>query len=373
MKNFPWRGPALLAALAISSAILGAACGAPFVTPGDTSTGGGGTGASTGGGGASTTSTTVTGTGASTTSSTGTGTGDEDCFNGHDDNSDGLADCDDPLCQSAGVVQCTPPPPDDTWIGPGIVTFGLAGQTLGCMDGKWGVDELYTSGDLDVPALDCECSCDPTPLCTPASMLEYPGGCALPPVANIFKPDVACTNDPNPLDVKSAVATSAQNLGGCKPMLKRMDTPITFKEEARFCREPIPSPCGDGKACVASPEGDQHLCIMKLGDAACPAATYTQKFVTHDGFTDGRTCSSCTCGQPVGITCGGVVELFDATDCMNAPFDTLVVNTPCKDLSGTLIASYRYVPDIDGGCQPSSSSSQGSAIATDTRTFCCAQ
>src|SRR6185436_11267958 len=51
----------------------------------------------------------------------------------------------------------------------------------------------------------------------------------------------------------------------------------------------------------------QAFCIYKTGENSCPAGPYSAQTIYYEDFSEGRSCSACSCGAPMG-RCDGFVD-----------------------------------------------------------------
>lgn len=77
--------------------------------------------------------------------------------------------------------------------------------------------------------------------------------------------------------------------------------------------------CEDHGSCMPKVEGlpsGYRSCIYRHGDHACPAAWSGERFVVYErtddkpGYIDGRDCTPCSCGTPIGSACVGHFRTF---------------------------------------------------------------
>jgi hypothetical protein len=138
--------------------------------------------------------------------------------------------------------------------------------------------------------------------------------------------------------------------------------------------------CGAGQ-CVPKPTApfNTKLCIFRQGINACPSSypnemPNAQNPQYYAAFTDGRTCSQCSCGAP---TCGGTVTTYTDTTCgANA---TVVDKTggcttiPADPTKGSGNVDTRSIRWTNGGaaCGTATSSLGGSVTPDVPVTVCC--
>jgi len=310
---------------------------------GQVATGGeGGSGAATGGGGIGGIGGTGGVGGAGAQGGTGGAPPAEDCLDGIDNDEDGDVDCKDTDCQPG--FECAPALP----VGWGAIGYAAvyqgSSQTLPACP-VYADDIAYEGGaSLDVGNASCTaCSCG-TPTgqsCTltvdldgprvgfqPLQVSNKPCGQAGTDLSTLTVPDpwgggcfqqdtlpagATCTGDPCNTSVNSGAPTvggGSCNPGGGTPQL---DTP-SFSLAARACRVPLGGGGCDGtEVCMPRPASpfESRVCIGRSGDEVCPGAAFTERFLFHQGFDDGRDCTICTCDAPTGGACEITFGLHD--------------------------------------------------------------
>jgi hypothetical protein len=202
----------------------------------------------------------------------------ENCFDGIDNNGNGLVDCADPSC--AGVAMCAPAVPNG-WLGHAELYDGASMPQLGCIT-PW-TSELVP-GRSDPTAAPATC-----------------GACAC-----------GAPNGSGACAASGGGATIA---------------PVAFASVGLACEGAPTSPatvsCA-GTTCVAAPAPafTGGLCVHQAGDAACPAP-YTARHVYFAAVSDNRGCAPCACGAGANGACaasggaptGGVVGVAPTTFC----------------------------------------------------------
>ena len=319
----PSRTPHWVALVGVSIAFSSGGCLFPSYT--FTETGGGGMG------GMTTASTSVSSS--SMSSSTGMPP-TEDCFDGIDNDGDGLADCDDPKC--AAVTECVDPIPVG-WGTYNYVVIGEGDPAMPVMCPTFAPTAAYTGFSTLVPgSASCtDCGCD-----SPTGQT-----CDLTTDLNGIKPgiqfaqvkDAPCAGGtvtqitelttPGPLPwspqcsaVDAApggqmcsghacnqsiyVALPTVSGGMCNAnggMLQKQAA--SWQTAAAGCGGVHAAGCTNGKKCM--PKGmvpfNYTACIGKAGDQTCPAP-FTKKHTYYTDFDDTRGCTKCNCESPTGGT-----------------------------------------------------------------------
>ncbi|MGH7298256.1 MAG: hypothetical protein ACRELB_25175 [Polyangiaceae bacterium] len=111
---------------------------------------------------------------------------------------------------------------------------------------------------------------------------------------------------------------------------------------------------------------------MQSGDVACPFGT---KHLEYAGADDARGCTTCSCGDPAAIKCGGAIDDYAAAGCAGS-YTTVGLliagGATCQSVSGGSGLSIKYAPSTSGGsCAATGGAATGSAAATGPTTFCC--
>ena len=198
------------------------------------------------------------------------------CFDGLDDDHNGVADCAEPSC--APFAACVPELPAG-WDGYAALYDGTAAPTC---------PGVFTStlapGNVGLTAAAASCTAC---ACGAASGGACPasGGVATVPPATWATTAVACEGSyPD--------ATGCTGTDSCQPK--------------------VGAPFHSG------------TCIHQIGDMACPAQTvFTERHVFYAGLFDTRGCAACTCGTPSGNACasggggpsGSAMQLQPSTYC----------------------------------------------------------
>ena len=126
------------------------------------------------------------------------------------------------------------------------------------------------------------------------------------------------------------------------------------------------------------PEGFE-LCILHEGVKQCPEA-YPRQHVFYGGIDDGRACSPCECGSPIGSDCWGWVATYQDSECKDIivygtqiglkPLTACWLGDPPSP-SGFSLGSKSAIPPIykPGTCAPMGGEPMGAAVATGPSTL----
>ncbi len=366
----------------------GASSGGMDSTVGDDSATGS-SGGSSGAEGGSSSSGAGSSSGASSSSSSGVA-GDgcstvvENCFNGVDDNCDGLVDCADPECSGADggtqVAECIPDP--DSAIA------GTLSTTASCPAGYSGTATTLNAGLNAGFCAGGTCSCSNGIVGGPAtcSTSLVDKGTTVTACITAFGGTTVWTHTSADgcVGFSPLSSTNKYNLGTptlnvtCNPSTG--GTPIknapTWTTTDTFCTPPS-APSSDagqgafGAGCpsghVCAPVAPNH-CVLEPGNqVACTVTGYGVPNTTpfYSGYDDtGRTCA-CTCNM--GLTCSGGVGMgtgscgslfFVGAGCQNGlTYDHVSISAP----SGV------------NGCTPGATTSGTTSTTGFERTVCCMQ
>lgn len=291
----------------------------------------------------------------------------ENCFDGIDNNCDGLVDCADPQCGS-GVAQCVTQAPSG-WA------YGRSVPAASCNNGN--PNSLYKS--VSSPSSCTGCSCSPVGRCTSLLYSDQngAGSCSTPTTSTTYigqtyaeypgTPNGVCLSNAALKNQLTAVTTwsgSCNSTGAAtKPSLN-----FTFQD---YCTvSTIGGGCGSGKVCV--PAG--NTCIKGVGSCS----GYSNVTTLYTGVDDsGRTCSACSgcsitaqgdCSSPsnsaitrnLGTSCdqGGNSQNSNSNSCFGGnPFRS---------------ATQYATPGVQPTCGGSPSATvSGSATLTGATSICC--
>jgi hypothetical protein len=334
--------------------------------------GGGATGGSvagTSGGGRGGTGGTVGGSGGSGPC---VSTGAESCFNGRDDDCDGLPDCADPDC--APVAQCVPFDP----LSGGRIGVVVSTLTT-CPTGN--TDQFTIMSGMNASAACTGCSCRPggvtcsTNISSFGSAAECNNTAITGRFETTFSSTQACTT---PSWIGSTLGTIygvqattfvATPNGSCTPQGAPTPGAVTWASTMRFCAVPmVGTGCLGAQACV--PLLSSAKCAMFDGIRSCGPGMTSATWNT--GASDSRTCGACTCNNPTGGNCSGMVlNVGSDFACMAVTATVSSGQRRCYSGSGVnspgVIFSGTPTPTTCSASAPLS----GSVMATGFKTLCC--
>lgn len=239
-------------------------------------------------------------------------TGPEQCTNGVDDDCNGLADCADPACTTAGYA-CVGTFPGG-WQ---YVPFDAASQA-GCPAG-------LTQSKVDVDPQNLSTSATCSCACAAGGAVS----CEVGGIATKFGPDGTCgaptvppfpanggnCNTQNLMVEPYVEATPPPATGGTCAANPTTTVPPTDATQGEYCpgQKAYGGGCSTGQVCALAPAGYQQ-CIHHGGVMACPAGSYVTAHAVGT-LQDSRACSPCTCTGTPTATCAGSWSFFDGTGC----------------------------------------------------------
>jgi hypothetical protein len=318
---------------------------------------------------------------------------EEDCFNGLDDDRNGLVDCEDPVCMQK--VACLTSVPN--WDGPVAVWHGAGNASPpDCSTAKLGsigTTDVYYAGELhqtsDASACPpCTCSTG-TPRCT-SRLTVYPNDrCDDAPRTQVTAyvsskcSSVAFSSGTPLLNNYSASAEPFILTDACAVPTSQ---PGTFPDPSAERKVKLCSPavrdCGE-HACVNDPPApfSSSLCIYAPGSVSCPTP--------YDGSAellyvpvDGRQCSPCSCTAS-GLSCPPdapvIGDYGNSYDCTGSQRFAIPSSNPCIRVNAPMLSSLNFVllrssaPEPTGNlyCAPSQRKVDGSVSKASVMTLCC--
>ena len=351
----------------------GGAAGSGAAGAGGGATGGSsGTGA-TGGGGAAGSGGAATGGSAGAGGATGGAGGATGGAGGATGGTGGAA-----TCESANNA-CLPNAPAG-WTGPMAFRRGQ-GAPPAC-PGAYPTKVADGHAGLDPGTPSCKCTCDP------ATGIQGCNGTAS--IYDVGETTVSCftviSSEPkvwtaaanqcvkatlNSSGQVTLVVPNATSPGTCAAKPNHTVPTPTWAENTRTCSGATPAAgaCGAGETCMPKTFAPYETCIYSPGDVACPTTGYTKKLLVYEGFTDGRTCSACSCGT-ASSTCKGSVTFASACSGLPIAYSTVSgCGVPSTNIATTQYGTYTPAPS--GTCPPSTSALSGAVATTGESTVCC--
>jgi hypothetical protein len=307
----------------------------------------------------------------------------EDCFNGLDDDCDGLNDCADPDC--APTALCVPRPSG---------TVGtVVGATDLCPKGFAPNSNNATPYGLTVNGGGTTCSgclCAQTVSATScaATLTTYLSTADCQAAANGKNVLTVSSTSPDPCPVPD---TSTANVFGaalsawtvtsasCGPSGTPVRPTPSFATSTGFCEAAVVlqanpnTGCAAGSVCMRRPPAGDASCVLLADASACPAGTKTGG-VVYAGLQDNRVCGACACDVQ-GASCDNlVVQMGSDYGC---GLDTADIKGGARTCTTTQPTSGVYVPGYHvagaptaGACKPTSVLS-GTLAPTGGHSLCC--
>lgn len=271
---------------------------------------------------------------------------------------------------------CAPTPPVG-WTGPVAFTKGAAAPPS--CPGSYPKVGTASFASLNPGQATCDCKCDPAAGITgcngTVSVWDVPntGGACFSSIGYVKVWEAlgsACVHPTgNTTGNVTVVRPTPTSNGTCAPKANHNISAPTWGEQARTCGGATPDSgsCSAGESCMPQVAAPYKLCVYSPGDKPC-GPVYTQKILTYEQFTDGRTCSQCTCGSATS-TCGGKVDF--STLCGGGTLEAAVsgCGVPMNDITTSLWGAYYAQPG--GTCPPSTPALSGNVTTAGETTVCC--
>jgi hypothetical protein len=306
----------------------------------------------------------------------------EDCFNGIDDDCDGLSDCADPDC--ALIAVCVPRPSGNVGA--------IVGATDACPKGFAATNNNATPFGLTIDGGGttcggCQCAQATSATSCSATLTTYPSTADCQAGTNGKNVGTISSGGPGPCPVPD---TSTANVFGaalspwtvsssaCGPSGTPTRPTATFATSAGFCpaatlaASTLDNGCAAGAVCMRRPAAGM-ACVLLADASACPTGTKPSG-ILYAGIQDNRSCAACTCTVQ-GASCDNlVVQMGSDYGC---GLDTADLRGGARTCTTTQPTSGVYVPGYhltgtptSGACRPLSALS-GTATPTAGRALCC--
>ena len=386
--------------------------------------GSGGGGGATGTGGAAGTSAGTAGTGAAGTGAAGTGTAGtgtagrggaagtgaagttgcvfqsaEDCFDGIDNDCNGMIDCADPACAPQG--EC---------VAAGNTNFKLgveANPTDTCPTNFTGGETALNQGLVVPVATTCTgCSCAASTTCS-IGLYQYAsvaactadttltGGTLVGSQLN----SASLTCEMGTLNAPAyRIGSFTKTDSAYTPSGTAAKPAVSWTTQKKFCAAArTGAGCSPGYVCAPKQAQLSSHCVRADGALACPAGYNAMGSGWYKDFTDARTCGACSCGAQTpgdctketlsGSTYNRNLQFWPTSSgsCSSSSgYGTTISSAPgtqtCCALqcaattcgtTGVACSYYGFVyPPVTASC-PASSTLSGTATATSAETLCC--
>jgi len=284
----------------------------------------------------------------------------------------------------AGGCECVPPPPNQ-WDGPAVRYFGSAFDVLPSCPAPWSGGQDIGFGNIVGAAHTCSnCACGaPSVSCGAATTPCYNvgscgglAGTASPPLNGNCE-DTGFTMALDGIG-NTARGQNVPIVGGCTASGGVVTKPpADWENPGIVCTggTSVEGCVNPGEVCAFIPPApyEKKFCITRNGNRTCPA-DYPDKQLIDSSFNDTRSCTSCNCGSPSGVSCsGGQTTLYSGLSCSGST-DVINNNGTCQSLSFNARSSRLTLvpaPSGVGSCAESGGSTSGSASGGSQETMCC--
>ena len=265
--------------------------------------------------------------------------------------------------------------PADGWLGPVARFRGPMGiEPPECAADYPQAGLTLRQGFIDAQPAQCECSCDIT-VSSVCSVVMYPDLTSTS--CNDFSVAIMNGAECTTYDIPSGSVYGSMSQVGSPQCVSTEDTQVPgleWQADVYSCtQEEIQGPCDeDGSICVpAAPDGfEPGLCIFTQGEAECPDGPFSERTVLFSSVDDRRRCSECECGAPPFVSCDGVFDMYDGTDCSGTLLAT-GANNVCSGAVENVGSIHVNLPGdpqcgVDGPPEP-----EGTAEPVGLFTYCC--
>jgi hypothetical protein len=248
----------------------------------------------------------------------------ENCFNGIDDDCDGLSDCADPDC--VPIAACVPRPSGNVGT--------IVGATDACPKGFAALNDNATPFGLTidpggVACNGCQCAQVTSKTSCAATITTYTSTADCQAATNGKNVLTISTTSTDPCPVPDTGATNVFGAAlsawtvtsaDCGPTGTPIRPMASFAASTGFCPAATLAPptldsgCAAGSVCMRRPPAGDAMCVLLADASACPAGTKGGG-VLYAGLTDARTCAPCSCSV-AGASCDKLdVQMGSAGGC----------------------------------------------------------
>jgi hypothetical protein len=233
----------------------------------------------------------------------------ENCFNGVDDDCDGLVDCADTQDCPATVATCVP----DTFDAHFAYGTMPASSTAACPSNE-AAQQLYNN--FDNSQTECNCPLD-TGTFADLSVKIYsdnPGAsCSNPNHSQSYVGTATAACTPVTLQGEFSLPTCVNKCTITGPPVP----PFASMGKAQFCAAPsVGGGCKAGSVCAPA-VGTNPLCVIADAQNGCPAA-YPKSTSWWTSFADQRSCAGAC--RPPDVSCG--IQFYSSSACQNPAIAT---------------------------------------------------
>ena len=310
-------------------------------------------------------------------------TGAENCFDGIDNDCNGLIDCADSACGST-VAQCVALDPTSAPIG--VLSGGTGPCTIALYDQATAIFANQNELSCTTIVAGAGCSCKPGPVSCSTTLAgfktvaECTGNTSSGESVGKFVTDQddACTAGAPPWTTDAtgdiygiAVTTFIASAGACTPSGTPVVPKFGFGVSGNFCAtKSVGGGCGAGQVCVPT-TGSGNPCQLFDGlKTTCPGGAIAAPWYT--GSSGSATCGACSCGSPSGASCDSVLlTAGSASGCSGV--GELQSNTRECFGSGVAKPGVQFSGTPTPGNCSAMSTLGGTAAPTGPKTLCCPQ
>jgi hypothetical protein len=289
----------------------------------------------------------------------------EDCFNGVDDDCDGLADCADPDCTGGASPKaaCVPDP--------GSFTAGTDVSPGPCPAGYPSPMPLGSGALTDSSCAVGTCACQALPSSPFCDGVLVDSGNSPGCGSGVSQITTTCLEGLSiPSGDYHAAGGPTWESPGCGSPTGGTASRVaaSFAANDLFCSgSVVGAGCPGSERCV--PAAPSH-CVVRTGtQLTCPTGYNLRPVHYFADVTDSRTCT-CDCGfATFGHCFSASLNFYTSSDCSGTPVGFA---TACTNNDATTVHSAQVIGSPSGGtCGATVDPAGGPAVAADEQTVCC--
>ncbi|MFO0681347.1 MAG: hypothetical protein U0234_04810 [Sandaracinus sp.] len=212
-----------------------------------------------------------------------------------------------PVCPSGLECQAAPA----GWNGPLVVVTAAGAVAPACPASATRQEFVSHAGMVADPA-SCGCTCGAASAvgsCANSVEIRSTSVCNAAGGTTLATVGTGCTTLPNTGTKWTAIEPAYTPGGGSCPANPTTSVPpLTWASSYRGCAVTSPTACGPELVCAPMLGVGEQLCVWSSDTAMSCPPSYPNRIDVADGANDGRGCSACMCGSPVG-RCSGNITL----------------------------------------------------------------